>query len=431
MRKTKSPFYYGWIIVAIGFAAMAVAYGVRSSFSVFYVAILEEFGWSRANTAAIFSINVIVYGISSPFAGFLVDRFGPRRILSIGVVLLALGTVLCSQASALWHFYLLFGVTIAVATSLVGFPANVAVLSNWFIRKRGTAFGIFGSGWSVSFLIVPLVQYLIVAFGWRMAFVTLAVLVPVILLPLIILFSRHRPQDIGLLPDGINPGSQNEISCAQSKIDTFAACPQSATFEWTLGEAMRTPQLWILFLIIFCAFGISENLMVTHQVAFFVGVGYSGIFAASVVGFFGIISAVGHLTAFLSDIIGRKKNFTLGSGVAILGILILFLVKSPSYPWMPYLYAGLFGFGLGIFSPTLTAAVADIFHGRHFGAINGFLLLGFGAGGIIGPWLGGYIFDKTHSYSYAFLVTILALIVASSLIWVVSPGKRNNPGTDK
>ncbi|TES84568.1 MFS transporter, partial [Candidatus Aerophobetes bacterium] len=126
-----------------------------------------------------------------------------------------------------------------------------------------------------------------------------------------------------------------------------------------------------------------------------------------------------------------KKNFTLGSGVAILGILILFLVKSPSSPWMPYLYAGLFGLGLGIVGPTLTAAVADIFHGKHFGSINGFLILGFGVGGVIGPWVGGYIFDRTHSYNYAFLVTILALIVASSLIWVVSPGKRSNSGTDK
>lgn len=431
MRKTKSPFYYGWIIVAIGFAAMAVAYGVRSSFSVFYVAILEEFGWNRASTAAIFSINVVVYGISSPFAGYLVDRFGPRRILSMGVILLTLGTALCSQASALWHFYLFFGVTIAVGTSLVGFPANAAVLSNWFIRKRGVAFGIFGAGFGVSFLIVPLVQYFILAFGWRMAFVTLAVLVPVILLPLIILFSRHRPQDIGLLPDGINPGSQNEISSPQGKIDTFAARPRPATFQWTLGKAIKTTQFWVLFLIVFCIFGISENLMVTHQAAFFVGVGYSGIFAASVVGFFGIISAVGHLAGFLSDIIGRKKNFTLGSGVAILGILILFLVKSPSSPWMPYLYAGLFGLGLGIVGPTLTAAVADIFHGKHFGSINGFLILGFGVGGVIGPWVGGYIFDRTHSYNYAFLVTILALIVASSLIWVVSPGKRSNSGTDK
>lgn len=425
MRKAKSPFYYGWIIVAIGFAAMAVAYGVRSSFSVFYVAILEEFGWSRASTAAIFSINVLVYGISSPFAGYLVGHFGPRRILSTGVVLLTLGTVLCSQASTLWHFYLFFGVTSAVGTSLVGFPTNAAVISNWFIKKRGTTFGILGAGFGISFLIVPLVQYFIVAFGWRMAFVILAVVIPVILLPLIILFSRHRPQDIGLLPDGINPESQNEISSPAWKIDTFAACPQSATFEWTLGRAIRTPQLWILFLVGFCAFGIVENLILTHQAAFLVDVGYSGIFAASVVGFFGIMSAVGHLTGFLSDIIGRKKNFTLGSGVAILGILILFLVKSPSYAWMPYLYAGLFGFGLGILGPTLTAAVADIFHGRHFGAINGFLLLGFGAGGIIGPWFGGYIFDKTHSYGYAFLVTILALIMASSLIWVVSPGKRS------
>ena len=426
MVKQKSSLYYGWVIVAIGFAAMAVAYGVRNSFCVFYIAILKEFGWSRASTAGIFSINVIVYGVSSPFAGFLVDRFGPRKVLSIGVILLALGTALCSQVSALWHFYLLFGITIAIGTSLIGFPANAAVLSNWFIRKRGAAFGIFTAGFGVSFLIVPLVQYFIVAFGWRMAFVGLAVLTPVILLPLIILFSRHRPEDMGLLPDGTIPGSQdsqNEIPSSRWKIDMFAADSQRVGTQWTLGKAMKTTQLWILFLISFCVFGISENLMVTHQAAFLVDVGYSGIFAASMVAFFGITCAVGHLSGFLSDIIGREKIFTLGCGAAILGTVVLFLTKSPSYPWMPYLYAGLFGFGIGINGPTLTAATADIFHGKHFGSINGFLLLGFGTGGIIGPWLGGYIFDRTGSYNHAFLVTILALIVASSLIWIVSPRK--------
>ena len=92
MVKQKSSLYYGWVIVAIGFAAMAIAYGVRNSFCVFYIPILKEFGWSRASTAGIFSINVIVYGVFSPFAGFLMDRFGPRKILSIGVILLALGT---------------------------------------------------------------------------------------------------------------------------------------------------------------------------------------------------------------------------------------------------------------------------------------------------------------------------------------------------
>ena len=434
MVKGKKSLYYGWVIVAIGFAAMAVAYGVRNSFCVFYVAILKEFGWSRASTAGIFSINVIVYGVSSPFAGFLVDRFGPRKVLSIGVILLALGTALCSQVSALWHFYLLFGITIAIGTSLIGFPANAAVLSNWFIRKRGAAFGIFTAGFGVSFLIVPLVQYFIVAFGWRMAFVGLAVLTPVILLPLIILFSRHRPEDMGLLPDGTIPGSQdsqNETSSSRREIDMLDVDPQWVSTQWTLGKAIKTTQLWILFLISFCVFGISENLMVTHQAAFLVDIGYSGIFAASMVAFFGIICTVGSLGGFLSDIIGRKKIFTLGCGAAILGTLILFLTKSPSYPWMPYLYAGLFGFGMGINGPTLTAATADIFHGKHFGSINGFLLLGFGTGGIIGPWLGGYIFDRTHSYNHAFLVTILALIAASGLIWVVSPRKTRKLPTVK
>ncbi len=431
MIKQKSSLYYGWVIVAIGFTAMAVAYGVRNSFCVFYVAILKEFGWSRAGTAGIFSINIIVYGVSSPFAGSLVDRFGPRKVLSVGAILLALGTALCSQAGALYHFYLLFGIITSIGTSLIGFPANAAVLSNWFIRKRGAAFGIFTAGFGVSFLVVPLVQYFIVAFGWRIAFVILGVLMPVILLPLVILFSRHRPEDMGLLPDGTIPGSQNEISSSQWKIDMYAVDPQSVNTQWTLGKAIKTTHLWILFLISFFVFGISENLMVTHQAAFFVDVGYSGILAASMVAFYGIICAVGNLGGFFSDIIGREKNFTLGCSVAVLGTLILFLIKSPSSPWMPYLYAGLFGFGMGITGPTLTAAIADIFHGKHFGSINGFVLLGFGTGGILGPWLGGYIFDRTHSYNYAFLMTILALITASSLIWMVSPRKIRKSVTGK
>ena len=421
MVKGKSSLYYGWVIVGISFAAMAVAYGVRNSFCVFYVAILKEFGWSRASTAGIFSINILVYGVSSPLAGSLVDRFGPRKVLSIGVILLALGTALCSQASALWHFYFLFGAMTAVGTSLMGFPANAAVLSNWFIRRRGTAFGIFTAGFGVSFLIVPLVQYFIVAFGWRMAFVFLAVLVPVTLLPLIVLFSRHRPEDMGLVPNGHILGSKSEIRSPRSRIDVSPVDPQSGITQWTLGKAIKTTQLWILVLISFCVFGISENLMLTHQAVFFVDIGYSGIFVASMVAFFGIMCTAGNLGGFLSDIIGREKNFTLGCSGAILGTVILFLIKGPSYPWMPYLYAGLFGFGMGINGPTLTATAADIFHGRHFGSINGFLLLGFGVGGIIGPWLGGYIFDETGSYNYAFLVMILTLVAASGLIWMVSP----------
>ena len=140
---TKRPIYYGWIIVLIGFACQFFIYGVRNSFSVFYLAILNDFGWSRADTALIFSINVVVYGFTSPFAGTLVDRFGPRKVMPVGILILALGTIACSIVSQIWHFYILFGLVAAIGSCLSGFVPNMAVLSHWFVKRRGAAFGIF------------------------------------------------------------------------------------------------------------------------------------------------------------------------------------------------------------------------------------------------------------------------------------------------
>ena len=110
MEEKKSPFFYGWVIVAICFITVAISYGIRYSFSVFYGEILNEFGWSRADTALIFSLNMIVYGIGAPLSGWAVDRFGPRKFMTAAVVVLALGTGLSALTTQVWHLYLTFGV---------------------------------------------------------------------------------------------------------------------------------------------------------------------------------------------------------------------------------------------------------------------------------------------------------------------------------
>jgi len=418
----KPLFFYGWIILAISFAAMAIAYGARNSFSVFYVVILDEFGWSRATTAGIFSVNVVVYGLTAPLAGALVDRFGPKKVLLSGGTILALATVLCSRVNTLWHFYLLFGVAGAIGTGLIGYPANAAVLPHWFVRRRGMAFGIFTSGFGASFLMVSLVQYFIIRFGWRIAFILLGVLIAVVLLPLIALFSRHRPQDMGLSPDGIHPLERAGLSvdCVKGPV---VVDKEWANTTWTLRRAMRTYRFWLMFFTSFCIFGLVENLALVHQVALIRDVGFSRTFTTSIVALLGIMIAMGNLGGFLSDRIGREKTFNLGCFASIAGLSMLLLLEKNPHSWMPYLYAVFFGLGMGISGPTLGATSADMFQGKSFGIINGFITMGYGLGGIVGPWLGGFIFDITKSYSIALIIAILATCLAFTLLWIAAPRK--------
>ena len=418
---SKKPlFFHGWIILAISFAAMAIAYGARNSFSVFYVVILDEFGWSRAGTAGVFSVNVVVYGIAAPFAGALVDRFGPKKVLLTGATILALTIASCSLVNTIVHLYLLFGLVGAIGTALIGYPVNAAVLPHWFVRRRGMAFGIFTSGFGLSFLTVSLVQYFVSKFGWRMSFILLGILIAVILLPLIALFSRHRPEDVGLFPDGTHPSKKVKMSSGWAK-GPMVVDEEWTSTDWSLRKAMRTYQFWCLFFATFCIFGFVETLVVVHQVALMRDVGFSTSFVTSVVLLLGIMMALGNLGGIVSDKIGREKTFTIGCLLSILGLFVLLVLEQSHASWISYLYVVSFGLGAGISGPVLGAASADMFQGRYFGSINGFLSLGYGLGGVIGAWCGGFVFDTTKNYSIALIAAILVTCVAFTLLWIAAP----------
>jgi MFS family permease len=144
LRKRK--IFYGWVIVAVSFITMLFAYGIWYSFSLFYLPILEEFGWNRANTVIIFSISSVTYGLGSFVAGALFDRFGPRISFSVAATIMALGLLGCSQASAIWQFCLFFGVLTAFGVAAMGFVPVNALVSNWFIKRRATVVGIAQAG---------------------------------------------------------------------------------------------------------------------------------------------------------------------------------------------------------------------------------------------------------------------------------------------
>lgn len=355
------------------------------------------------------------------------DRFGPKRVLLVGGTILASSIILCSRVNTVFGFYLLFGVAGAIGTSLLAYPANAAVVPHWFIRRRGMAFGILTSGWGVSFFMIPLVQYLITTFGWRTSFICVGLLIGVILLPLVALFSRHRPQDMDLLPDGIHPLGKAKSTLGRAH-NAVKVDKKWAGINWTLRKAMQTYQFWCIFFAFFCIFGFVENLVVVHQIALMRDVGFSKAFSASIVAFWGIMTVVGSLTGFLSDKIGRETTFTLGCLISILGLFMLLLLQKGFHSWTPYLYAIFFGLGMELNGPVLAAALADIFQSKHFGSINGFVILGFGLGGIVGSLFGGFVFDTTKSYSIALIVAILVACIAFTLLWAAAPRKIRKAG---
>lgn len=347
------------------------------------------------------------------------DRLGPRKTISLGACLFALGLALSSQGSALWHYYLAFGLLAGVGLCLMGAVPFTRVMSNWFVRRRGLALSLMFFGSGGGFLLYPLVAFIIEQWGWRTALLVEAGVVAALLVPGAILVIRRHPAEKGLVPDGGEPRVPAKMESAPSR----SACPYT---EWTLPKAMKSLHFWLLCLSAFSVWGLTEHILVTHHVAFAEDVGYSKLYASSVLALFGVFMSVGSLAGSISDRIGREVTFTIGSVIGVTGIVALTLIQDTSQPWLLYSYAILFGLGFGITSPTIAAAATDMFPGPRAGAVIGFVWFAFAMGGTIGPWLGGAIFEAGGSYLPAFIVAAAAFAVACLAFWMAAP-RRATP----
>ncbi|MBU2535434.1 MAG: MFS transporter [Chloroflexota bacterium] len=416
MAVRRPRFSYAWVIVGIIIVSMTLIYGIRHSFSVFFPSILEEFGWSRGSTAFMLSLNLLVYGFVAPFTGSLGDRWKPQRVMPIGLIILGLATAGCAFARELWHFYLLLGVVAPIGMASAGWPLLAPTLANWFARKRGLAMGLAQTGAGLSFTYGMYAEFAISQVGWRYAYFVLAGTLGAVLLPLYLLFFHFRPENKGLKPYGAE-----ELATARDETPDVSETNHAMSRDWTLRQAMGTYQLWFLMLTYFLFWGIGTYLVISHQVKFAEDVGYSSTFAASIFALYGICLVGGTLSAGISDLIGRERTITFASTLMVLALIALVSVNDTSRPWLLYVYAICFGYGGGFFTPTMTAGAADIFHGKHFGAIAGILLTGMGIGGVIGPWLGGYIYDVTGSYTSAFSLCMAAFALACTAFWIAAP----------
>ena len=423
-RTQRQGFFYGWWIVIAGGLAMAISAGINfHGFSNFIIPLGKEFSWSRTVISLVFSLARLEVGLLGPIEGFFVDRFGPRRLMMIGLPLMALGYVLMSKMGRLSGFFsidplvaffIVFILFITLGNGMgMSTPVTTAV-ANWFNKKRGLAFGILWSGVGLGGFFVPGVGWLVDSFGWSDATLIIGIALLIIALPIASVF-RHRPEAYGLLPDGEPPKSR------ESEAGPAPPGQPDLSRDFSAREALRTSSFWFLSFSIMARSLVSGGVGL-HLVPFFVGLGASPVKAAWLAGMVGVMSIPGRFgLSTLGDYVNRR--YVMAVSLATMTVAIIFISQAGSVTGvLPVLL--LYSASQGGISVIPQAIVAEYFGRRSYATIQGFRSFIQMLGIVVGPIVSGYIFDTTGSYEKAFLGFSGATVASMVLVLLAKPPKR-------
>ena len=396
--------------MAIAALTMAIQNGIVMAFAVFYLPLIQEFGASRAEVAGVQSVVLLLGGFGGPAVGYALDRLGPRRLFQGGTLLAALGLLLASRAGSLPLLLLTYGIIAGIGLSALGSQPNMVVAALWYPGARGKAIAVadLGTGFG-AFLFIYLAQAFVARYGWRTTLLLWAVLLIAILIPANA-FQR--------LPDPASGRTRGD--------DAAEPDPRLHENAWTLARAVRVPAFrWLVAVRFFSA--MAFPLVNVHMVAFAVGAGISLANAATALGTVSLVSLAGRLlTGWLADRLGRAPTLTLTYASAIVGIANLGLLAWTGWPGWLVGFVLFYGLAQGSSGIVTAARAADIFSGKSFGAIYGWIVLATGPGEAIGAWAGGAIFDLTGSYLGAFAFVVLVLLAGMGAIWRVrQPARRS------
>ncbi len=399
--RPQGHVFYGWYIVsAAGGIQMLSGMLWMQSYGAYVVLLQEDFGWSKTVVAGAFALTRIESGILGPLQGWLVDRYGPRIILTFGILMFGLGFILFSRIDNLLTFYLTFAL-IAVGSSLGGFATVMVSIVNWFSSHRAKAVALSQIGYSLGGLSVPIIILFLEAFGWRTTAMISGILVIVVGLPLVQVV-RHKPSDYGEVPDGV-PASSQPDSASRNYFS-----PQQ---DFTAKQAMRTRAFWLISIGHACALLVVSAVMVHLVPHLTQGLGYTLTQAGLVVAMMTAFQMVGQIGGgYLGDRI-NKRFLCIGCMSAhSIGLLIVAYASSTA---MVLLFAALHGLAWGIRGPLMVALRADYFGPSSFGTIMGFSSLIVMLGMSTGPIFAGLMADIYGNYEIGFAILAAGAFMGS------------------
>lgn len=424
-----SPRFHGWTLVRAGLFIQIMHSGlVFNAFSLFAAQLQGEFGWSNRTLGGAFALNRAESGLLGPVQGWMTDRFGPRWVIRLGAVIMAIGFLAFSTIDTIAGFYITY-LLIALGSSLAGFLTITVAVVNWFEKKRSRALSISSMGFAIGGVIAFGVGVVLDEIGWRDTSRVAAVMVLIVILPL----SRHfhqRPSDVGLHIDGIDPAtgkvddrSAEEVDAAA--VDAAAGKPRpelvTSAVHFTAAEAMRTRAFW------FISLGHASALLVVgasmaHLAVFLTDeTPLGGLHVSFVIGALPAMMGVGQL---IGGVLGDRYDKRLLVSIAMLGhgggLLVLSVAHGPLLIW---LFVLLHGLAWGLRGPLQQAIRADYFGATDFGKIMGFSSLIVMMGMVIGPIVAGVIADSTGSFRIAFAILAVAAASGSLWFWFATPPK--------
>ena len=416
----RTPFFYGWVMVLGAFLGTFAGGGLQSfTFGVFIPAMSSTLGWSVGALTGALAVRTAFAAMLGPVFGPLVDKYGPRFLMVASAITGGIASILLTQVSEIWQFYVIFALVGIAGAAGIGGVVSQATVSKWFIRLRGraTAFSTMGNT-AAGAMLAPFVGFVIAAYGWQAGWIAMSVIFLGLMLPVAFLMVR-QPEDVGLLPDGAR--SDEEVQ------ETYRRRGgRESAYSWRLKEALHTRALWFLTIALIVG-GISVSSVVVHEFNYVTSQGFSTGVAATVLSTHAISASLARLLwGFLVERFHVRYCLTalfIGCTVG-LGILLI----ADSAP-MLFLFAFVYGINVGGNAVLSNIAWANYF-GRDFvgtirGALNPFTMGAVAAG----PVLVGVSFDMTGEYRPAFLVLMVLFIVAAAVAILAVPPKApvSNP----
>jgi MFS family permease len=423
-----SNVFYGWRVVTA--ASILYALGIGSvfyGFNTFFTPMVNEFGWSRAATSGAFSLSRLEGGIFGPIVGWLIDRFGSRKIAIFGMALAAAGFVALPLVNTnVITLYIIFGLFLSLGYTMGPSLATTAAAAKWFIKKRSLALSFIAVGGGVGgAVIVPLLAWLITQYGWRWAAVIIGLVILVIGVP-VALVIRNSPEERGLLPDGqkvvsVEKATSGVVSRSGLDEPAFSTASGIEEADFTVREALRTSTFWFYTLAMVLRAAILGGIVV-HEIPYLVDMGIEYETAANVLGTMILISIPGRLVlGWIGD--RFDKRYLLLASNLLQGVGIWILINASSLG-MVYLFVIIYGFGYGGAIPLSSALRADLFGRKMFATIGGIVTTITTVSTVAAPVLAGYLYDVSHSYHVAFYAFMVMITLSGFAFLLVRRPKR-------
>lgn len=406
LLRPNGKVFYGWYIVAAATGVQWLAAMTwMHSYGAYTTLLQAEFGWSMSVLSWAFALTRLESGLLGPLQGWLVDRYGPRLILTIGTVIFSIGFVMFAFVNSIPTFFMAF-ILIALGSSLGGWATLMVSIVNWFDKHRAKAVAWSQIGFSLGGLSVWIIALGLEELGWRaMAFISAAMIL-LIAGPMVQLI-RHRPEEIGEYPDGIKPA------------DDAPADSASGPLSFTWQQASREPSFWLISLgHAFSLLTVSSLLMhlIPHLIK---GLGYELQPAAFI---FGLMTAVQLAGLFLGGYLGDRFNKRLICVVCMIGHFfgLLAIAYAQNFAWVLFFVLA-HGLAWGVRGPLMVALRADYFGPKSFGTIMGISSLIVMIGMTTGPIFCGWMFDLHGNYELAFTIMACVSFLGSICFWMATP----------